>query len=352
MQIARILNAALAILLLPASVWAQITITDQDMLGLIGRTHTYEYLDDDNLGVNVGAPGGPQTWDFTMPSASKRVVQERYLAPRDTPHHQEFPAANLAAMTANLASDTVTVYLYVQVTPERFNVLGGAVETPNTLNILKYKSSSTQPRFPITYGKSWQSILVTELSLNGIFIYDSTSTQFTADAWGTARVPLGDIGCLRVRVTEVRYQLAFLAGQLITSDTTRSNSYSWYSKHNNDIASTGADFKRLVSASPATNVGDEPGLTGLPDRFELQQNYPNPFNPATRIGFALPADENVTIKIYDLFGREIATLLNGDFRAAGTHSVNFDARELPSGVYFYHMRAGSYTAMRKMLLVQ
>ncbi len=85
--------------------------------------------------------------------------------------------------------------------------------------------------------------------------------------------------------------------------------------------------------------------------FALEQNYPNPFNPSTAISYQLPAKSFVTLKVYDMLGREVATLVNG-FAQAGSHSVRFDAGGLASGVYFTRLQAGRFVQVRKMLLVK
>ena len=90
---------------------------------------------------------------------------------------------------------------------------------------------------------------------------------------------------------------------------------------------------------------------GLPTTFMLQQNYPNPFNPSTVISYQLPVTSKATLKVYDVMGREVATLVDGTI-AAGSHSVSLDASYLSSGLYFYEIRAGSFEAVRKMLLMK
>jgi hypothetical protein len=88
-----------------------------------------------------------------------------------------------------------------------------------------------------------------------------------------------------------------------------------------------------------------------PTSFALHQNYPNPFNPTTTIRYSLPSAQEVTLKIYDLRGREIATLVHAR-QAAGEHSINFDASRFASGVYFYKLTAGRFSEAKKMLLVR
>ena len=85
--------------------------------------------------------------------------------------------------------------------------------------------------------------------------------------------------------------------------------------------------------------------------FELNQNYPNPFNPATTISFNLPEDSNVKLIIFNMLGQEIKTLIN-EPREAGIHTVELNASEFSSGLYFFRIEAGKYIQTRKMLLVK
>jgi len=85
--------------------------------------------------------------------------------------------------------------------------------------------------------------------------------------------------------------------------------------------------------------------------FSLSQNYPNPFNPSTKIKFAIPKSSFVNLKVYDVLGNEIATLVD-EYKLAGKYEVEFNASALPSGVYFYQLKAGKYTATKKMILLK
>jgi subtilisin family serine protease len=90
---------------------------------------------------------------------------------------------------------------------------------------------------------------------------------------------------------------------------------------------------------------------GTPERYELLQNYPNPFNPSTTIGFSIPAQNRVTLKIYNLLGQEVVTLINDDY-AAGKYRVQWQPIGLATGTYFYRLQAGSYTESKKLLLLK
>jgi hypothetical protein len=101
-----------------------------------------------------------------------------------------------------------------------------------------------------------------------------------------------------------------------------------------------------------TDVENE-NLNSLPVEFQLYQNYPNPFNPVTKIKYAVSQRENVVIKIFDLLGREITTLVNEE-KLPGNYEVELDANKLKlsSGIYVYQMRAGSFTSSRKLVLIK
>ncbi len=89
----------------------------------------------------------------------------------------------------------------------------------------------------------------------------------------------------------------------------------------------------------------------LPDKFSLGDNYPNPFNPTTTINYALPKSTDVTLKVYNLLGREVATLVNSK-QKAGRHQLKFDASDLASGVYFYRISTPEFNKVRKMMLIK
>jgi hypothetical protein len=90
---------------------------------------------------------------------------------------------------------------------------------------------------------------------------------------------------------------------------------------------------------------------GLPNNFELAQNYPNPFNPNTVISYRLQVSGDVTLKVFDVLGNEVATLVDG-IKETGYHSVEFNAANFSSGVYFYKLQAGSFTETKKMMLIR
>jgi hypothetical protein len=91
--------------------------------------------------------------------------------------------------------------------------------------------------------------------------------------------------------------------------------------------------------------------TRIPTKFELQQNYPNPFNPNTEISFTLPNSGNVTLKVYNALGEQVATLVNG-YQEANTYHINFNASGLPSGMYIYTINSDNGSVSKKMMLMK
>jgi hypothetical protein len=98
-------------------------------------------------------------------------------------------------------------------------------------------------------------------------------------------------------------------------------------------------------------VGVNPKGEVVPQNYSLSQNYPNPFNPSTKIEFTLPKDEFVTIKVYDILGKESEVLLSKDMKK-GSFVIDFNASRLSSGVYFYKITSGDFTDVKKMILMK
>ncbi len=110
-----------------------------------------------------------------------------------------------------------------------------------------------------------------------------------------------------------------------------------------------------VAGALAKMTGSAVGISGynseVPSSYNLKQNYPNPFNPSTNIEFALPQSGNISLKVYDLSGKEVANLVDG-FKSAGSYIVSFNASNLPSGAYFYRLTTANFSETKRMMLVK
>jgi len=126
-----------------------------------------------------------------------------------------------------------------------------------------------------------------------------------------------------------------------------------YSRYNDliiaySISSTGEVLRSRQMVQP---VGIQQTGNTIPYDYSLSQNFPNPFNPVTVIRYSLFENRFVKLRVYDVLGNEIATLVN-EKQNAGSYSVDFNAGKLPSGIYYYTIKAGEFTDTRKMMLVK
>jgi hypothetical protein len=110
-------------------------------------------------------------------------------------------------------------------------------------------------------------------------------------------------------------------------------------------------FDATVYTLDFSGITDVEAAGQLPQNYALDQNYPNPFNPSTTIEYSLPEQADVTINIYDVLGNELEVLFSGN-KSAGTHSLNWNASNYASGIYFYKMNAGTFNQVKKMLLLK
>jgi hypothetical protein len=106
-----------------------------------------------------------------------------------------------------------------------------------------------------------------------------------------------------------------------------------------------------LTVSPSQAVSNE-AVIDLPREVELGQNYPNPFNPSTTIAYGVPNTGKVTLEVFDILGRKVATLLNGENKTAGRYTLNFNASNLASGMYIYRLRAGNIVITKKLTLIK
>ena len=102
------------------------------------------------------------------------------------------------------------------------------------------------------------------------------------------------------------------------------------------------EYSEAITVDPSADI---------PTDYALKQNYPNPFNPSTTITYQIPKDGFVTLKVYDVLGREVATLVNKT-KQAGKYSVEFSSNQLSSGTYFYRLTSGDFTEINKMLMIK
>lgn len=186
-------------------------------------------------------------------------------------------------------------------------------------------------------------------------IFPKLALDTAGNVYATVRVPKGqfnaDMGVLKYDPDGNRRWLASY------DDSGYEIAYALHVDRNSNVFLTGylgrtsVDFDYLTVKFIQEPVYVDDQEPQSPTGFALHQNYPNPFNSTTRIGFSLPRSAVVTLKVFDLVGREVATVVNGE-RSAGDHTIFWDAGEFPSGIYFYRLQSSSSLQTRKLLILR
>jgi hypothetical protein len=358
-----------------AHIYSQITITQTDFNALfpIGASEN-SFADTNAVSVNIGNPGGNNTWDFSGYIADY-TMSINYINPAGTPAAAAFPLSNVAGYSTRtfMSDDTTTITseswnYYSTGTPslEYGSYSENNFVTPNTQGVLETATIHFPPfneyDFPVTFSKIWSRTDSTrsESAFNSVptgFVSVLKSViNYNIDAWGTLLLPDGgSYPALRLREDETT--TTYFPGFPISTDM--STTYSFITK-------TGESFSVLADVDVAPNSGTIMGTIGwsdnsvtsveeisgiTPSEFGLSQNYPNPFNPTTLREYSLTTESFVAVKIYDVLGNEVAVLVNEE-QHAGIYRANFNAAGLASGLYFAQINAGDFSKSIKMTLLK
>ena len=244
-----------------------------------------------------------------------------------------FTAAELNAAGAGINSAIMKI---------GFNVISNSTQVMNGFNVRFQHTSQTSltgwvstgwtTAFSGTYavpGTGWQMIDMA----SPYFVYNGTSNL----------------------LVEICYDNTSYTSYSPVNATSVSNmTYGYYTDNSTGCTMTSGavqSYRPNLALTISTALGTGNSTTVIPDKYEMSQNYPNPFNPVTKINFALPKQGLVTLKIYDILGREVRTLVN-EVKQAGNYSVDFNGAEFSSGVYFYRIESNDFTDVKRMILVK
>ena len=206
-----------------------------------------------------------------------------------------------------------------------------AIDAVDTLSI---DSVLYDPIYEIGLASNWH---------DGFEVMDGQEVFMKAETRGIAGAPaVQEVAVGTNRETANGNKVVFMSYDPISINSTPT--YSWLGR-----GSQSNTYQAMVWFDVWTVGVDENGVQ--PESYTLSQNYPNPFNPTTVISYSVPQKSEVTLKVFNLLGQEVATLVNG-VQNMGAHQVNFNANNLTSGVYFYTIKAGSFTSTRKMMLIK
>lgn len=184
-----------------------------------------------------------------------------------------------------------------------------------------------------------------------VYLESTVTGSFTLN-WNGSALPVGMVAELEDLATGVVINLRkadthTFDMERMTKRTSTKNGFPDAGK----LSSVGSDDPVFILRIRPTTTSTEQKET-LPMELALSQNFPNPFNPSTQIGYALPEQSVVRLDVYDVLGRRVASLINGEMQTAGRYTVSFDAASLASGVYIYRLTAGSQVITKRMLLIK
>jgi len=352
------------------------TIQSGDLQAMFsaGQTTVYHF-DTQTTSVDIKSTGGPMAWDFSA-LRSDKLKTLKGVALGASPYAAEFPQAthavldtsfiwrlNADAFMAGLGWGSVkssAAYYYYSLGAEQKYVGLGAVATgyldlqPATaipIDNPRWRNhpASIEMSYPVQYLKTWTNNFVDSLTgvltlpIFGSFniaLGNRDSIEYTVDAYGTLTVPGGYTQeALRIRKAgkysyidtlngfNVPLQYIFLAPNGASVEVGMKDS----------TVTDGVAQVRYLKWTIPLPV-DVKQSADLPASFGLAQNFPNPFNPTTVVSYQLSAASHVRLAVYDMLGREVATLVDGQ-QTPGEHRVSFDARGLSSGTYHYRLTA-------------
>lgn len=331
--------------------FCQITINSSDIENQfsVGNSATVHEGDSPTT-INIGSQGGGNDWDFTsLQNGTTTILMS--VNPATTPYINEFVGADITLHSiGEYNGEQAEIWGYSQLNGS-FDFMGSAIvlsSQPGDLFTIKDNPPSVEAVFPLTYNSNWMQTFTETSALNGIQIFQSTySIDVTVDAYGTMTLPGGaSFEALRARYVE-------------TDGVNTTVDYNFYSL-------SGAQVYLYASGSnpPVSGVIDIDGyswnlqiassvnqLNNLPDGFSLQQNYPNPFNPTTNIEYSIPEQSFVELKVYDVLGNEVATLVSQE-KNAGVYRADFSGNGFSSGLYFAQLASGNYMQTIKMNLLK
>ncbi|MDW8466117.1 MAG: T9SS type A sorting domain-containing protein [Chloroherpetonaceae bacterium] len=365
----RALCLLLTALLLSVSAFGQITITRASAFppgtSIIGQLRTVQRFTSttDTAGIRalINRSGANQTWDLRAGGrtfASSGTLRYRYLAPSAIPG-ASVAGANIVQRVEQVGSDTATLS-FLNLTDNALSNVAVGLFNLRTNAFLGITEALTPPvtlvQFPVTSTSRWTTTTRVRQQTPGLPAQEVDARyDYAVDGWGTVITPANPNG---VQVLQLRLTVATTAVGIPVTLT--SVIYNFLDANGNAVA----DIAEVPGLIPIPGFGtlsvsystfsplSVRQLEGeKPTTFALEQNYPNPFNPSTMIRYSIPSTEQVSLKVFDVLGREVLTLVSGR-QAAGRYEVLFNAAGLPSGIYFYRLQAGTYSETRKMMLVK
>jgi hypothetical protein len=319
----------------------------------VGDSTVSRYVD--TTGIAPGEAGANRIWNFANLIISGETSIEYFLSPSATPYYYLFPNSNMASIHL-FNSIPTTHYFYISDTG--FVQLGWV--DPQT--IARFPNPFPRNLYPAYYGSQHINNYNFTITSENITEYIWGIKTQSCDGYGTIILPSGTYNnTLRIKTIDDEADTIRIGGVVISIYHNITTNYFWYVQGYkfpvfvlSYAAYQNGYYKNAAYCLVNEPVGVKRITSDVPKNYYLYQNFPNPFNPSTIIRFRLKESGFVSLKIYDILGRETAILVNEKLQAGKyeiPYSVNLN-NNLSGGVYFYRLEAGNYVQTRKMILLK
>jgi len=333
------------------TLFAQINITGSDVLNIFAVGNSITIHQDTLLStVDIGSTGGGNNWDFSG-LQSNLTVDIMSVDPITTPYASYFTGADFCIYSQGFSQGfQADIWTYSSVNGFVDN-MGSATTIsaiPGFVTTIQNDPDRHTFQNPTTYNSQWMQTYTQSIFLNGtLFSSSAVTLNAVVDAYGTMTLPGGaSYDALRIReettvsgISNVGYTFVSLSGAQVNVEATDPNP-----------PTSGTITANSTSYNSALVTSVEQ-ISGLPENFNLSQNYPNPFNPSTKFEYNIPEASFVQLKVYDILGNEVATLVNEE-QSAGTYRADFIADNFASGLYVAQLRVGNFSKTIKMSLLR
>ncbi len=342
-------DIAFTILMLsfPFSLYSQITITQSEFTDIFIPGKVFYVTERVADLVDIGKTHGPNVYDFTSIDVKNLNTISNYQVDDIAGLIGRFPSR---ATTFGNSPNEIEGNPVFYINDDSVFIAGYATVSDN-LEFIHHRPYELFSVFPLTYGQHsfWQETDVFDTTYNNSgqltdsYSYHDIRTT-GVDGYGTLKIPGRELECIRLRRDYSWYQYKeyyYLTKVGVMVVVAAVSSY----EPDSGIV-TGK--KQIILPSSAVKVRN---ISGLPEQYILYQNYPNPFNPVTNIELQIVRREVVTLKVYDILGKEVSTIINKELEA-GFYKYQWNAERLPSGIYFCRLNAGNYNEVKKLIMIK
>jgi hypothetical protein len=341
-------------LVTPLLAFAQIQISSSEIPTAVGTNWTADL--NDSITLDVGTAGGSHVWDFTSYPAGSDTIVDTIIAKNNSPFGDSFPSANEVEIKIDKQNSMNSKWSYHRLVQDSIIMLGQTFMADTSTQLFRF----TPPCYiglPLTYNDEWVMNTTGSLDMGGsVTMYLNSKIHLKVDGYGQIQLPYKTFDCLRV----IEYDTVIMSIPSVMTDTTTSIIYQFWAENYGVVATI---TSMAGETNPNFTTGDLERMTnqtGIEERNTPEQKavslYPNPFYNSVDIKYSLVNSENVSLKIYDVSGNLVSTLINNS-QSAGEHNMLWNAKntngtKVPAGIYFYELKTPTEKIRNKIILLK